>query len=195
MKTDWPFTETHLMSRHPQFNFLFDIEQSQTSNTSCCSERFWKKRCFSGKMSVTGQPRKIVIDTDPGVDDAMAIFVALERHRRREVDILAVTLVNGNTDVDNQVKNIRRIFATVPESLRSVRWAAAILRCCVFVLPGILGPSNDIKRLYLYSAFSCVFKCNIQSKYVLWLVVNSTVIQFNHQYSAEVNEIHLNWLD
>ena len=49
MKTDWPFTETHLMSRHPQFNFLFDIEQSQTSNTSCCSERFWKKRCFSGK--------------------------------------------------------------------------------------------------------------------------------------------------
>jgi inosine-uridine nucleoside N-ribohydrolase len=43
-------------------------------------------------MSVTPERRKVIIDADPGVDDAMSIFVALERHRRREIEILAITL-------------------------------------------------------------------------------------------------------
>ncbi len=60
-------------------------------------------------------PRKFIIDADPGVDDAMAIFLALESNRRNEIDILAITLVCGNTPVENQTTNVLRIFEAVPE--------------------------------------------------------------------------------
>ena len=41
--------------------------------------------------------RKIIIDTDPGIDDALAILLALSA--REELDVLALTTVNGNVDV------------------------------------------------------------------------------------------------
>jgi inosine-uridine nucleoside N-ribohydrolase len=43
-------------------------------------------------MSVD-KPRKILIDTDPGIDDAMAIFYALESP---ELDVVGITSVFGN---------------------------------------------------------------------------------------------------
>jgi len=43
-------------------------------------------------MTVTA-PRKILIDTDPGIDDAMAIFYALESP---ELDVVGITSVFGN---------------------------------------------------------------------------------------------------
>ncbi len=43
-------------------------------------------------MSVA-EPRKILIDTDPGIDDAMAIFYALESP---ELDVVGITSVFGN---------------------------------------------------------------------------------------------------
>jgi uridine nucleosidase len=41
----------------------------------------------------TAAPRKILIDTDPGIDDAMAIFYALESP---ELDVVGMTSVFGN---------------------------------------------------------------------------------------------------
>ena len=67
------------------------------------------------KMDKTEGPRKLIIDTDPGVDDAMAIFMALEAHRRGQVEIVAFTLVSGNTKVENQPLNMLRILSLVPE--------------------------------------------------------------------------------
>lgn len=66
-------------------------------------------------MSGEHGPRKFIIDTDPGVDDAMAITMALEAHRRGEIEILAFTLVAGNTKVENQPTNILRLLRLVPE--------------------------------------------------------------------------------
>jgi inosine-uridine nucleoside N-ribohydrolase len=60
-------------------------------------------------------PRKFIIDTDPGVDDAMAILMALEAHRRGQIQILAFTLVCGNTKVENQPINMLRILSLIPE--------------------------------------------------------------------------------
>ncbi|KAF8402432.1 hypothetical protein HHK36_013388 [Tetracentron sinense] len=40
-----------------------------------------------------GVPKKIIIDTDPGIDDAMAIFVAL---RSPEVEVIGLTTIYGN---------------------------------------------------------------------------------------------------
>ncbi|XP_042967635.1 probable uridine nucleosidase 2 isoform X1 [Carya illinoinensis] len=42
---------------------------------------------------MAAQPKKIIIDTDPGIDDAMAIFLAL---RSPEVELIGLTTVFGN---------------------------------------------------------------------------------------------------
>ncbi len=41
---------------------------------------------------------KVIIDTDPGVDDMMALFLALSAHKRGEIEVLALTLTHGNSD-------------------------------------------------------------------------------------------------
>lgn len=46
--------------------------------------------------------RKIIIDTDPGVDDAMAIFLAL---RSPELELVGLTTVFGNSNVDATTRN------------------------------------------------------------------------------------------
>jgi inosine-uridine nucleoside N-ribohydrolase len=54
-------------------------------------------------------PLKVIIDTDTGVDDAAAI-VALLQQDRREVDILGITTVAGNTTVDHATNNVLAIL-------------------------------------------------------------------------------------
>lgn len=46
--------------------------------------------------------RKILIDCDPGIDDAMAIALA---HGNPELDTVGLTTVDGNTDVANTTRN------------------------------------------------------------------------------------------
>lgn len=52
--------------------------------------------------------RKIIIDTDPGIDDAVAILLALAA--REELDVLALTTVNGNVGVEQVTKNAFKIL-------------------------------------------------------------------------------------
>ena len=54
--------------------------------------------------------RKVIIDTDPGIDDAMAIMIALKEHKKGSIHILAITLVNGNSSTDNAQVNILRVL-------------------------------------------------------------------------------------
>ena len=54
--------------------------------------------------------RKLIIDTDTGVDDAMALLMALNSHKMGEVEILAITAVNGNTEEKFAEKNICRVL-------------------------------------------------------------------------------------
>ncbi|MDL5157021.1 nucleoside hydrolase [Actinomycetospora termitidis] len=51
----------------------------------------------------------LIIDTDPGVDDAFALAVAA---RAPEVDLLAVTTVHGNVGVEQTTENARRLLGT-----------------------------------------------------------------------------------
>ncbi len=46
--------------------------------------------------------RKLLIDTDPGIDDAMAIFYALESP---ELEVVGLTTVFGNADTDVTTRN------------------------------------------------------------------------------------------
>lgn len=50
-------------------------------------------------------PRKIIIDTDPGQDDAVAILLALASPD--DLDVLALTCVAGNVPLDLTAKNAR----------------------------------------------------------------------------------------
>lgn len=52
--------------------------------------------------------RKLIIDTDPGVDDAFALALAA---RSADVDLLGVTTVFGNVDVELTTANARRVLA------------------------------------------------------------------------------------
>jgi inosine-uridine nucleoside N-ribohydrolase len=54
----------------------------------------------------TTQPRKYIIDTDPGHDDAMAIMLAI----KAGLDILAVTTVAGNSSIKNVTKNAEYVL-------------------------------------------------------------------------------------
>ena len=49
--------------------------------------------------------KKVILDTDTGVDDALAIILAL---RSPELEVVAITTVNGNVPVDHCTKNVLR---------------------------------------------------------------------------------------
>jgi len=52
----------------------------------------------------------IVIDTDPGVDDALAILMALGGQKRRLATVLAITTVQGNVGIDQICLNTLRVL-------------------------------------------------------------------------------------
>ncbi len=53
---------------------------------------------------------KFIIDTDAGVDDAGALMVALDAHKRGEIELCAITCVTGNTGVKNVLVNVFRVL-------------------------------------------------------------------------------------
>lgn len=52
-------------------------------------------------------PQKVIIDTDPGVDDTMAIFFAL---RSPELDVIGLTTIFGNVRTDLATTNALRLL-------------------------------------------------------------------------------------
>jgi len=52
--------------------------------------------------------KKVILDTDTGVDDALAIILAM---RSPELDVQAITTVSGNVDVDLCTLNVLRLLS------------------------------------------------------------------------------------
>lgn len=50
--------------------------------------------------------RKIIIDTDPGIDDALAIMAAFEHP---SIEVLGITSVAGNKGIENTTNNACKI--------------------------------------------------------------------------------------
>ena len=59
-------------------------------------------------MTAAARPRPVVIDTDPGIDDALALMLAL---RSPELRVELITTVAGNVPVPMATTNARRILA------------------------------------------------------------------------------------
>jgi len=60
-------------------------------------------------------PRKIILDADPGIDDALALTIALFDPR---VEVVAVTAVGGSVSSEQAVRNVQ----TIIEALDPPRW-------------------------------------------------------------------------
>jgi inosine-uridine nucleoside N-ribohydrolase len=60
-------------------------------------------------ISSSTNPLKLVIDTDPGIDDCHAIMMALSCPN---VQILGISIVSGNTSVDNGIRNMHYLLHT-----------------------------------------------------------------------------------
>ena len=89
-------------------------------------------------MTERRNPRPIVIDTDPGIDDAIAIVLAL---RSPELRVELMTIVAGNTGLRAATDNARRLLALLnPEKPpRLVRGAAHPLRGRLNTAPDVHG--------------------------------------------------------
>jgi len=72
-------------------------------------------------------PRRVIIDTDPGVDDAMAILLALNSP---ELKVEALTVVAGNVDARQGLENALKIVSLAG-------------RCDVAVAAGAQHPLNQ----------------------------------------------------
>ncbi|XP_063593633.1 nucleoside hydrolase-like isoform X2 [Penaeus indicus] len=91
------------------YNFLAKNVLTKLKRFSTCSK--WLK-VPAPKVPASMAIPKVVIDTDAGLDDALAIFMALESHKRGDLEVVAITTVHGNTKVDNVCVNVLRILQT-----------------------------------------------------------------------------------
>jgi len=85
------------------------------------------------------KPKKIIIDTDAGVDDALAILLAL--FSPLECKIEAITTVSGNVHVEQVTENVLRILEIYVKSLESRN------KSPFYPLPPVYkGESKPLKR-------------------------------------------------
>ena len=64
-----------------------------------------RQRQCRGSRSILSKP--VILDIDPGVDDALAILLAL---RSEELDVRAITVVNGNVPLSIGVDNALKVL-------------------------------------------------------------------------------------
>jgi purine nucleosidase len=64
--------------------------------------------CVAVAVGMPAAPRKVIIDTDPGTDDAMAIMLALNSP---ELDVRAFTVVPGNVTAAQGLENALRMVS------------------------------------------------------------------------------------
>lgn len=66
------------------------------------------------------EKKRVLIDTDPGHDDTLAIMLALANE---ELDIKGITTVAGNTDIENNTKNAIRVLERFGSNIKVYKGA------------------------------------------------------------------------
>ena len=61
-------------------------------------------------------PRKVIIDTDPGVDDILAMALAFSA-LPEELQVLLISVTYGNIDVQNCLRNVISLFYQVEKEI------------------------------------------------------------------------------
>ena len=57
-------------------------------------------------MPSSNRPSPVLLDVDPGIDDSLAILLAL---RSPEIELVAITVVAGNVDVEQGLENALKV--------------------------------------------------------------------------------------
>jgi len=78
---------------------------------------------------------RLVIDTDPGVDDAVAILLALASP---EIDVVALTTVAGNVSLEKTTLNARRLLELAG------RHDVIVAAGCAQPLEGLAGDASEV---------------------------------------------------
>lgn len=52
----------------------------------------------------------VILDTDMGTDDAWALRMLLQAERSRNIKVLALTCLYGNTTIENVIRNSKKIL-------------------------------------------------------------------------------------
>jgi purine nucleosidase/pyrimidine-specific ribonucleoside hydrolase len=85
--------------------------------------------------------RPVIIDTDAGVDDALALIIAL---RSPEIAVKAITTVAGNVEVQKCTRNVLRILNLLNPKDRPVvaQGARKPLKAPLLIAPEVHGPDG-----------------------------------------------------
>ena len=78
----------------------------------------------SGLLKVAAQSKKVIIDCDPGVDDAMALILAMQY---TDFDILGITTVFGNAYLEQTTKNALTVVELSNKITLSSRFIVAVI--------------------------------------------------------------------
>ena len=91
--------------------------------------------------------RKIIIDTDPGIDDAAALALAVFS---KELDVQLITTVAGNVGLDKTTYNALRMVSLWDARIPVAAGAARPLQRQKLIFParfpgrpGLSGPAQD----------------------------------------------------
>ncbi|WP_353893133.1 nucleoside hydrolase [Proteinivorax hydrogeniformans] len=83
--------------------------------------------------------KKVILDVDPGIDDAMALALAFKSEK---LDILGVTTVAGNLSLDKTTKNAAKILDILNAKCKVYAGAAMPLKKKVHTAEHIHGPTG-----------------------------------------------------
>jgi inosine-uridine nucleoside N-ribohydrolase len=76
---------------------------------------FIRVHLWSQCSAIFFMPKRVIIDTDPGVDDALALILALQSP---ELQVEAITTVSGNVPVDLATQNALAVLGLLPPGRR-----------------------------------------------------------------------------
>lgn len=138
-------------------------------------------------IKMNSQRTKLWIDTDSGVDDSTAILFALDAPN---VDVLGISCVGGNVQLENVIKNVNRtllVFGKKP--VDEVPIFAGCSRALVnppMIIPEIHGKDGlgDIKNSD-FQINEADFKID-RSKHAVQALIDCVS---KHQYNGEPGEV------
>jgi len=91
----------------PELNMVADFLQTAFNLIPIKASKVGRCRKMIQAHVLGPSQRKVILDMDPGVDDALAILLALNSS---ELDVKAITIVGGNVDADNCAQNAAAIL-------------------------------------------------------------------------------------